>query len=73
MVSRAVKRQLEDSFHELQINLENNYKDLAIQARKDTAILLQQLYDSGEVKVRTYEKYKAKLDEYTKRMENYHH
>ena len=73
MVSKAVKNQLKMSFQQIQINLENNYKDLAIQARKDTAILLQQLYDSGEVKGRTYEKYKAKLDEYTKRMENYHH
>lgn len=73
MLSRQVKHQIEDAFNEIQINLENNYKDLAIQARMDAEHLLQQLQESGKLTGRHYDKYKSILDGYTERMKGYHH
>lgn len=70
---KAVKREIEALFNEIQINLENNYKDLAIGARKKAEERLKTLENSGELKDKDYKKLKAKLDDYTKRMEGYHH
>lgn len=67
------KQEIEALFHEIQINLENNYKDLAISARKKAEVRLRELQENGELKEKDYGKFKAKLDEYTTRMEGYHH
>lgn len=71
--SNKSKKEIEDIFNDIQINLENNYKDLAIDARKKATIRLQELKDAGELKEKDYTKLKAKLDDFTKRMEGYHH
>lgn len=70
---KAAKKEIEDLFNEIQINLENNYKDLAIGARKKAELRLGQLKEQGELKDKDYTKLKAKLDDYTRRMEGYHH
>ncbi len=57
----------------MQINLENNYKDLAISARKQAEVKLAEYQAAGELKEKEYKKLKEQLDEYTKRMEGYHH
>ena len=67
------KQEIEALFHEIQINLENNYKDLAISARKKAEVRLRDLQENGELKEMDYGKLKVKLDEYTTRMEGYHH
>lgn len=67
------KQEIEALFHEIQINLENNYKDLAISARKKAEVRLRELQENGELKEKDYGKLAAKLDEYTTRMEGYHH
>ena len=67
------KQEIESLFHEIQINLENNYKDLAISARKKAEVRLRELQENGELKEKDYGKLKVKLDEYTTRMEGYHH
>lgn len=67
------KKEIENLFHEVQINLENNYKDLAISARKKAEVMLAEYHASGKLKEKDYIKLKDKLDEYTKRMEGYHH
>ncbi len=67
------KKEIEDLFHEIQINLENNYKDLAISARRKAEEALARCETSGELKEKDYKRLKAKLDDYTKRMEGYHH
>ncbi|MBO5510021.1 MAG: hypothetical protein J5962_06140 [Lachnospiraceae bacterium] len=68
---KEAKRELEALYNEIQINLENNYKDLAIGARKKASVRLEELKD--DLKEKDYTKLKAKLDDYTKRMEGYHH
>ena len=70
---KAAKKEIEELFNEIQINLENNYKDLAIGARKKAEEKLNLLENTNELKEKDYKKLKAKLDDYTKRMEGYHH
>lgn len=67
------KKEIEDLFHEVQINLENNYKDLAISARKQAEMKLAEYQTSGAIGEKDYTKLKQQLDVYTKRMEGYHH
>lgn len=71
--SKQARKEIEELFHEIQINLENNYKDLAIGARKKAEQRLSELSASGELAGKDYEKLKVKLDDFTKRMEGYHH
>lgn len=70
---KAGKKEIEGLFNEIQINLENNYKDLAIGARKKADNRLRELKDAGEIKDKDYNKLKKTLDDYTRRMEGYHH
>ncbi len=70
---KVAKKEIEALFNEIQINLENNYKDLAIGARKKAEEKLKALEGSGELKDKDFRKLKATLDDYTKRMEGYHH
>ena len=53
--------------------MENNYKDLAIGARKKAAVRLEELHSEDKLSDKDYNKLKAILDDYTKRMEGYHH
>ncbi len=71
--SKQARRQVEALFNDIQINLENNYKDLAIKARKDAELKLTELQENGELKDKDYRKLKVQLDDFTKRMEGYHH
>ena len=67
------ERELDMIISELKQFLENNYKDLAITARKQAEIKLAEYQTAGELKEKEYKKLKEQLDEYTKRMEGYHH
>lgn len=69
--SKLAKNEMEYLFNDIQINLENNYKDLAIGARKKAEKRLGEL--KAYLKEKDYAKLKARLDDYTKRMEGYHH
>lgn len=71
--SRQAKKEVEAIFNDIQINLENNYKDLAIGARKKAALRLEELNSSGELSDKDYRRLKVTLDDFTKRMEGYHH
>lgn len=55
------------------LNLENNYKDLAIQARKDATTLVEKAYEEKKIKEKSYQHYKALLEAYTKEMLHYNH
>lgn len=69
----TTKKKIEASLNEIQINLENNYKDLAIKAFKDTADLIERYHNESMIDVKTYSKYKGQLDVFAKRMEGYSH
>ena len=65
--------ELEKSFWELQMNLENNYKDLAISAHKKVIELMEDRKRSQSLSSKDYEKYVKRLEEYSKKMEHYNH
>lgn len=71
--SKQAKKEIEELFHEIQINLENNYKDLAIGARKKAKMRLEELHGDDRLSEKDYKKLKGILDDFTKRMEGYHH
>lgn len=71
--SKKAKKEILDIFNEIQINLENNYKDLAIEARRKAEITLERLKTENRLSSKDYDKLKISLDDFTKRMEGYHH
>lgn len=58
----ATKKEIETLLNEIQINLENNYKDLAIKAFKDSSELIEKYYNTAAINEKTYIKYKQQLD-----------
>ncbi len=73
MIKKAVKQQLNAKLTELQMNLANNYKDLAHDALKELDALVEQLYADGKLKEKDYLKQRSLVDTYKKRMANYKH
>ena len=73
MINRKIKKILDIKFNELTINLENNYKDLAISALKDLKKTVEDLHESGDLNDKYYAKVKSKVDYYSTKMEGYHH
>ena len=73
MLKRSVRMELETIIQELQVNLENNYKDLARDALKKLHATLEENLATGRMKEKDYNKYKKIADEYSNKMANYHH
>ncbi|MBR4515458.1 MAG: hypothetical protein IKO61_11295 [Lachnospiraceae bacterium] len=67
----AAKKELENAMNEIQINLENNYKDLAIKAYSDAKALMEKYKADGSLKDRDLKKLSERMDAYSKRMEGY--
>lgn len=73
MLLRKKCRELDAIIQELQVNLENNYKDLAHDALKKLHGTLEDKLTAGEIKERDYRKYKKIAEDYSAKMANYHH
>ncbi len=73
MFKNKVCKQVEAHIQSLQLNLENNYKDLAIEAKKDAYTLLEEGYADRKISVKRYGKYKKILDDYQTMMQGYNH
>lgn len=73
MIKRKTKQRIDAKFTEMNINLENNYKDLAKTALKELDELIEQLYTGGELKDKDYTKLRSQVDDYKDRLCNYHH
>lgn len=69
--SKKIYNEIKNLFDEIQINLENNYKDLAITARKKAEKMIED--NKGNLSKKHFDKLKKQLDEYTERMKGYHH
>ena len=67
------KNPLDDNLNELLLNLENNYKDLAIFARKEADAMYSQMKAEGRLKEKEALAYRKRLDDYAKKMEHYDH
>ncbi len=66
-------KELDDIIERLDMNLGNNYKDLAIDARNELEKAIDRMSLSGELSGKNYEKYYQKLTSYTIKMKDYHH
>ncbi len=73
MITGKVKKQVNAAINELDMNLSNNYKDLAHKALRELDELVNKLYDDGDLKEKDYMKLSAKVDEYKRSMSGYHH
>lgn len=73
MFFRKKKNPLDDKLNELQMNLENNYKDLAISARKEAETMYAEMKGKGMLKEKEALAYRKRLDDYAKKMVHYDH
>ena len=73
LFKNKIKKQIELQINDLKLYLENNYIDLAIQARKDAIALVEQSYKNKQINEKTYLKYQKQLGEYTEQMKDYNH
>ena len=62
MMSRKVKQQVNSAVNELDMNLANNYKDLAHKALKELDELVTKLNEEGQLKEKDYTKLRDKVD-----------
>jgi len=73
MIKHKTKVLIDSKINALVMNLENNYKDLARQALVDLTNTVEDLKEKGELKEKDYIKVRKIVDDYTTRMEGYHH
>ncbi len=73
MMNRKVKQQITAKLNELNMNLANNYKDLAHDALKELEQTVENLKRSGELKEKDYIKIRQTVDDYKRKLADYHH
>ena len=73
MMKRSVKQQLNAKLNEMNMNLANNYKDLAHDALKELYQMVEDLKQSGDLKEKDYQKMRQMVDGYKVKLSDYHH
>lgn len=73
MLKMSVRRELEPYEYEVELNLENNYKDLARQAFLDYAAQIKRLHDAGEISDKDFAKLEKKCSDLAVKFETYHY
>ena len=73
MMKRSVKQQLNAKLNEMNMNLANNYKDLAHDALKELDQMVEDLKQSGVLKEKDYQKMRQMVDGYKVKLSDYHH
>jgi len=73
MMKRSVKQQLNAKLNEMNMNLANNYKDLAHDALKELDQMVEDLKQSGDLKEKDYQKMREMVDRYKVKLSDYHH
>lgn len=73
MMKRSVKQQLNAKLNEMNMNLANNYKDLAHDALKELDQMVEDLKQSGNLKEKDYQKMRQMVDGYKVKLSDYHH
>ena len=67
------ERELDAVIAEINVNLENNYKSVAHDARKRLGERVETLYAEGKLAERDYLAYRRIYEDYTEKMKDYHH
>lgn len=73
MMKRSVQQQLNAKLNEMNMNLANNYKDLAHDALKELDQMVEDLKQSGDLKEKDYQKMRQMVDGYKVKLSDYHH
>ena len=73
MMKRSVKQQLNAKLNEMNMNLANNYKDLAHDALKELDQMVEDLKQSGDLKEKDDQKMRQMVDGYKVKLSDYHH
>ena len=73
MMKHGVKQQLNAKLNEMNMNLANNYKDLAHDALKELDQMVEDLKQSGDLKEKDYQKMRQMVDGYKVKLSDYHH
>ena len=73
MMKRSVKQQLNAKLNEMNMNLANNYKDLAHDALKELDQMVEDVKHSGDLKEKDYQKMRQMVDGYKVKLSDYHH
>ena len=69
----SAEKELDGIIAEIRINLQNNYKEPAHNARRRLGERTEELHASGKLKEDAYLRYKKIFDEFTEMMRDYHH
>ena len=72
-MKRSVKQQLNAKLNEMNMNLANNYKDLAHDALKELDQMVEDLKQSVDLKEKDYQKMRQMVDGYKVKLSDYHH
>lgn len=73
MMKRNIKQQLNAKLTEMNMNLANNYKDLAHDALKELDRMVEDFKASGDLKEKDYQKIRRMVDDYKRKLADYHH
>lgn len=73
MMKRSIKQQLNAKLTEMNMNLANNYKDLAHDALKELDHMVEDFKASGDLKEKDYQKMRQMVDDYNRKLADYHH
>ena len=73
MIKRNIKQQLNAKLTEMNMNLANNYKDLAHDALKELDRMVEDFKASGDLKEKDYQKMRRMVDDYKRKLADYHH
>lgn len=72
-MKRNIKQQLNAKLTEMNMNLANNYKDLAHDALKELDRMVEDFKASGDLKEKDYQKMRRMVDDYKRKLADYHH
>ena len=73
MMKRNIKQQFNAKLTEMNMNLANNYKDLAHDALKELDRMVEDFKTSGDLKEKDYQKMRRMVDDYKRKLADYHH
>ena len=73
MIKKKIRKEIDCVRNELDMNLSNNYKDLAQDALRKLKETVDTYYRDGMLKEKDYKKLKTLVDEYSIKMADYHH
>ena len=73
MMKRNIKQQLNAKLTEMNMNLANNYKDLAHDALNELDRMVEDFKASGDQKEKDYQKMRRMVDDYKRKLADYHH